>query len=1046
MELLLVHITDIHIENDADYNILDEKSVYIANAINKHIIDEKNTLLIICITGDIAYSGKEEQYLSASIIFSDIIESIRKRYEELFIQVVIVPGNHDCDFDREDSVIRESLLRDSNLDMLNSSIIKTCSKAEENYFNFVKNWDQEIAPLVSASDESIFAINGLIYKGVSLKFHCLNTAWCSNKNEKPKEMKIAIPKLEDKTEEDIVITLMHHDESWLNWESAEEWKKYYKHYSDIVLVGHDHVSEIILKDNYGAATNYFIKGNQLYNSHYPEQSGFNILKIDLESNIERFFSYQWNGKLYENILDTKSREFKRNRYIKNGVELKSDFLEYLDDNEIDLVNKSKGILKLSDVFVYPVLKGEDINNKKNKVLYKNKEDILRIIKNKKYVMISGEKEYGKTALLKQLYKNFFEMKLYPVMVDATKLRTGEGDELNKKIAEFYGQQYSNLEEEEILQMEEEKKVCIIDNFEEIVVSDKLMKKILHYLTCKFGIVVITSNLQNDLLGFLKNVETKEYLEKKFSRLYIQDLKNYMRRKLVSRWLLLSNEDQDQESQEFDVLCRNKLAQVQSVMKTGFFNKTPIEFLLVLSYLDNYEKMNTDYSRYSYIYECLILDKINEISNGDTNEATMYKTILEQLAFRVYDEEQQQNMQESFVLGVIFDYNQEYRGSKGSAIEVLNNLTKYKVLEKREGEYRFKHSYMYYYFTGSYILNQLPPEKKSQITKKIFADLSKELNFNIALFLAYDMSVEYEILPLIETVCGELLVEYQNFKYAKQKDLLKKLEYDIDRKVEKIFNIPKNVNIPKIQEEKALKQYELEELNETSVQSGEDEELLEKEAELDKMTIEFTKTIRIIEFLGDIIKNYSSSIKRRPRIEIINLMYTSSMKLMGALYESLNDMIDIIIDIVDEKAKEDKEEIAAKSQFKMKINEFLSQFWGAFVGVTISNLGYSLQSDRIVDEMADVRAEKNCTFFEMASIDYLIRTQNGHLPVKEIEECVKGKKKLDAFSLSILSQNIALYLKNYQYNVNDKKAVCSLLNFNIKDIFIEEQKNKSISDV
>ena len=55
------------------------------------------------------------------------------------------------------------------------------------------------------------------------------------------------------------------------------------------------------------------------------------------------------------------------------------------------------------------------------------------------------------------------------------------------------------------------------------------------------------------------------------------------------------EEQNPESQEFDVLCSNKLAQVQSVMKTGFFNKTPIEFLLVLSYLDNYEKMNTDYS-------------------------------------------------------------------------------------------------------------------------------------------------------------------------------------------------------------------------------------------------------------------------------------------------------------------------------------------------------------------------------------------------------------------------------------------------------------------
>lgn len=769
------------------------------------------------------------------------------------------------------------------------------------------------------------------------------------------------------------------------------------------------------------------------------------MKIDLESNIERFFSYEWNGKLYENILDTKSREFKKNRYVKSGVELKADFLEYLEDNEIDLVSKAKGILKLSDVFVYPVLKGESISNKKNKVLYKNKEDIIQIIKNKKYIMISGEKEYGKTALLKQLYKDFFNMKLYPVMVDATELRTGEGDELNNKIAEIYEQQYSNLEKEEILQMEEEKKVCIIDNFEEIVVSDKLIKKILHYLTCKFGIVVITSNLQNDLLGFLKNVETKEYLEKKFTRLYIQDLKNYMRRKLVSRWLLLSNEEQNPESQEFDVLCRNKLAQVQSVMKTGFFNKTPIEFLLVLSYLDNYEKMNTDYSRYSYIYECLILDKINEISNGDTNEATMYKTILEQLAFRVYDEEQQQNMEESFVLGVIFDYNQDYRGSKGSGIDVINNLTKYKVLEKREGKYRFKHSYMYYYFTGSYILNQLPPDMKMQKTKKIFEDLSKELNFNIALFLAYDMSAEYEILPLIQAVCKELLVEYQNFEYAQQKDLLKKLEYDIDRKVEQIFNIPKNVNIPKIQEETALKQYEVE-MDEVNQQSEKDEEMLEKEAELDKMSLEFTKTIRIIEFLGDILKNYSSSIKRKPRIEIINLMYDSSMKLMGALYESLNGMIDTIIEIVDEKAKEDQEEIAAKSQFKMKINEFLSQFWGAFVGATVCNLGYSLQSDRIVDEIIDVRTEKNCTFFRMASIDYLIRTQNGHLPVKDIEECIKGKNKLDTFSRSILSQNVAVYLRNYQYDVNDKKAVCSLLNFNIKDIFIDEQKNKLISDV
>ena len=115
MELILVHITDIHLENDTDYNILEARSEYIANAVNKHVIDATNTLLVLCITGDVAYSGKEEQYLSAAIFISDIIAGIKRRFENLFIQIVTVPGNHDCDFDREDSAIRESLLRDSNL-------------------------------------------------------------------------------------------------------------------------------------------------------------------------------------------------------------------------------------------------------------------------------------------------------------------------------------------------------------------------------------------------------------------------------------------------------------------------------------------------------------------------------------------------------------------------------------------------------------------------------------------------------------------------------------------------------------------------------------------------------------------------------------------------------------------------------------------------------------------------------------------------------------------------------------------------------------------
>ncbi len=47
-----------------------------------------------------------------------------------------------------------------------------------------------------------------------------------------------------------------------------------------------------------------------------------------------------------------------------------------------------------------------MKNKKGKTICRRKEDTLEFIKNKKYIVISGEREFGKTALMKQLYKEF----------------------------------------------------------------------------------------------------------------------------------------------------------------------------------------------------------------------------------------------------------------------------------------------------------------------------------------------------------------------------------------------------------------------------------------------------------------------------------------------------------------------------------------------------------------------------------------------------------------------------------------------------------------
>lgn len=100
-------------------------------------------------------------------------------------------------------------------------------------------------------------------------------------------MLFSVPEqIDEKEEDDIVITLMHHGENWFDWEGAERWSAYHREYSDIILVGHEHYHECVHRTNYDSSSNYFIKGNQLYSTDDPNHSGFNIMKINLNDSVE----------------------------------------------------------------------------------------------------------------------------------------------------------------------------------------------------------------------------------------------------------------------------------------------------------------------------------------------------------------------------------------------------------------------------------------------------------------------------------------------------------------------------------------------------------------------------------------------------------------------------------------------------------------------------------------------------------------------------------------------------------------------------------------
>ncbi len=1042
MELLIVHLTDIHIRDDADFDVLSERIGSIGGAICNHITAPDETKVLFCVTGDFVFSGKDDQYAAIGMILEDIYSLIKSRFSQVDICPVFVPGNHDCDFDAEGASVRDALLKSSILDISDVSQLKVCTSIQKGFFDFCDEWNEKFNAMFCENDK-VLTVNELNFEkeNINIKFHCINTSWCSKKQEEKGKMKIVTGKMKmladnlpDKEQQDIVITMMHHDAEWLDWEDKEVWNNYHKKYSDIILVGHDHNVEFAWKQNYDDSSNYTIKGNQLFDKHSPAQSGFNVLKIKVSerSMQECFFTYEWDGTIYKRIVDTGYRPFIKNRFIGSGIELKEEIWEYLEELDID-INKNKRGLKLSDIFAFPTLREE---KEKGARFFREKQKLVEYIDENKFIVLSGQKEYGKTALLKQLFEEYYTQKKFPVFLEIADINTSDGEALNRIIGEKYEKTYNNLSADSILQKDPAELICLIDNFEEIHLTDKTAKNLLKYLTNKFGVVIISRNPKLDLLNPLGYVEMNDYIQDTFKGLAIQSVGQSFRDRILDQWLLIDDDMQDMDSISFDAKKREKNTQVQTVMKSNYFNRTPMDLLLVLSYLEQEHPAQINYSRFSYIYDSLIMGKLSAVANKNPNLISTYKTILQKLAYKMYEDGNQGFVTEEYVMSVIFNYQENHSNLMLKAADVVKNLVDYRFLECKKNTYKFKHRYVYYYFVGSYIDNRLPHIEKENVIKKVFANIDQDINYNIALFLAYNLNKEYDVLPMIKELEGTLLTDYKDFKYEDLKPLIEEWGGNIEKEIERIYTIPENENIPILREKELEKQEEMQqeiEEKETSSKIPTDEDVI-------RLNEDVVKLGRIVDFMGDILKNYAGEMENQPREETIDLMFRAVLKIIGSFCELFIYVVDKLINMVEEKIKDGtEEEINAKSDFIDVIKYLFSQIWFQFISMNITCLSNSLASDVIKENINTYSNVMNTEFVKMTRMEYLLRIANTRLPVSEINELFKGKDCLADISQNILKYNISRYLSSYQFDDNDRRKVCTLLGFNIKDVLIEEQR-------
>jgi len=409
-----LHLSDLHFrvtEDNFESELIYDRLLEDLKHIEEHID-------LVFVTGDIAYSGRIEEYERASIFFNNVLEILSLGREAIFF----VPGNHDVQRSNTANYVSKMLdginSEKEVAEILGSKELREIFlKRLNNYYDFVKN---SAFPIEKSELSYTKNIN---INGIEIAVVGLNSAWGSNSNlEKgniilgERQVIEAFSKIHNPQ---VTITLLHHPIYYFRDEDVESVESVINNRSDFVLHGHIHRRKVITQKMPDSMVHYLVAGASYEKNSTTTNLAYNYVSADFESGIADIClrkydnisscwvsdkAYGENGK---SVFLLRQSSFKLNDYISQtqrrveGVGYESTTAQLLVGKLGE--NKLKLLEELQNSYQTSLLSEDDLRQYLEVLLNLNKkkikEKILKIpaipkqllngIKDNKCVLFAG---------------------------------------------------------------------------------------------------------------------------------------------------------------------------------------------------------------------------------------------------------------------------------------------------------------------------------------------------------------------------------------------------------------------------------------------------------------------------------------------------------------------------------------------------------------------------------------------------------------------------------------------------------------------------------
>lgn len=855
MELLVLHLTDLHLISEIDY--LDNKISSISKILNGFNIDN----VLILFSGDIANSGEAEQYAKAEQYISKIVEELSRNKS---VKLCLCPGNHDRLFDSK-TQINGSYVVGINKSNYNAEVEKM-KNSIANYLSFEKRLSKPTKYL-----NDVMSYYDVHYDDLNIRVYSLNNSLLStfksdsndlNRNEGNIFVRGQCFDIH-RENKDFVFLLMHMPFSFFREDNQQYIMNSVSKEFDVILSGHNHSDQTksIINSN-GRVLEYTSSAID-----YKNMSGFSLLKIS-EGRIDcNLYEYDFGENAYvKKASDLRTSTIKMIKSTIFGQMMSDDAVE--DICTMSVFDGEKNIkVSVSDLFVFPKLSYQKYNNQSSVSsfdLLESKRAANGITK------IQGDYKSGKTTLCKYLFEKYRKNGYLPIIVRGDEILDPKKT-LRKQLKSLYSRK-NTLEDFE--SVEKSKRIIIIDDLR------KGSRLFFRNLLKLFGSVIYTTSSSKDF--DLSEEEDEKYDFETFEiEPFFYDKRTSLYEKIYHYFAtknstLLSDYSYDSLTSEIE----KRLTELDF---SNCINPGELVFITFTIVKKSNLAINSPNSIFRARLQTLL-------SNGLREEGYKYCTsdiaedLLSYVAMELYIEEK--NTFELHLLKTSINKYEEEHGfrpikNESSFAELLKDIQIFK--QNENDEWSFFDRKVFAYFVAKYAVVKKNSDNDDRYLKEI---ISRGIYKPINLYILFSIATNYEYRSIPEFYVNELYDSVMNKK---------EISYDIFQRFIDELNENNELKELEINKQKRREVREKQGVAEENARKGfvthKDDFFFYDNSK--QLMVEFDYLLNVTMITSSILNNFAGVLKKGTRLKLTEMLIKLPYSIIDSFLSDTMSKLDIV---------------------------------------------------------------------------------------------------------------------------------------------------------